>query len=318
MTAQLLYPGPDGVMQPHPLGLVAQTNDEYHSGPGVSKSHLDAINAGSPLHYWQKYINPERERREPTPDMILGSAIHSAVLEPDLFPLEFITPPKDAPRRPTRVQLEAKKPSGDTLLAIDWWKKFDKENADKTIISVEDHKRCLAIRDRIHTHPEVAYLFQGGQAEQSFYAIDDEEIIDPETGEVLDGGELIKCRFDYLHDSGDLAVDLKSTGDASQDGFGKSVANFRYMLQPPWYFDVLRKHYGECPRAWAFVAVEKDPPYAIGVYWAEPDQIERGRIAARRDFARIIKYRRANQWPDYAALAGNTCPPVKLPKWASV
>jgi PDDEXK-like domain of unknown function (DUF3799) len=311
-----LYPAADGVLQEHPTGIVECSNDEYHSGPGISKSHLDTIAEKSPLHYWHKYLNPERERKQPTEAMETGTAIHAAILEPDQFLSTYIQAPADAPKRPTPRQMEAKKPSGDTILAKEWWAEFDAKHEGKIILDADEYKACLAIRDRVHTHSQLAGLFQGGRAEVSVYAYLPVTIVDPETGEITEVEELVKCRYDYLHADGGLAVDLKSTTDASQAGSGKSSANFRYMLQPPWYFDVTHAAFGECPHTWAFVFVEKDPPYATGLYYPTPDDIERGRIAARRYFEKIITYRHLNRWPDYTGLNG--AQPLILPGWAKL
>jgi len=301
-TPQFLVADEDGVLTPHPLGLVNFSNDEYHRGPGVSKSHLDAIANVSPLHYWQKYINPERVRAEPTPAMIMGSAVHSAVLEPDLFPTEYMTVPDDAPKRATKAQVNAKKPSPDAMASIEWWTDFEKANAGKIILEAEDFATCLAIRDSVHRHPVAAGLLTGGQAEQSFYAID------PETG------ELIKCRTDYMHDSGAMIVDLKTTDDASPNGFGKSAANFRYPVQVSWYNGVLDAAFGDHPKDWVFLAVEKSPPYAVGIYFMERDLLARAQLAARRDFLRIVDAKRSNNWPDY----GYEPTPLALPGWAKL
>ena len=286
MTAHppFLAPDADGVLAPHPIGLVDCTNEQYHSGPGVSKSHLDAIAGKSPRHYWQKYINPDRERTPPTPAMVMGSAIHSAILEPDLFPSEYVANPG----------IERRSNAGKAEYAA-----FEAEHKGKIVLSDEDFQACLAIRDAVHSHPLAAGLLTLGQAEQSFYGID------PETG------ELIKCRTDYMHDSGSMIVDLKSTEDASPDGFGKSAANFRYPVQIAWYHDVMDAAYGEHPEHWVFMAVEKKPPYAIGIYFTDPADVQRARVAARRDFMRIVEAKRAGVWPDYGAEAL----PLSLPAW---
>ncbi len=289
----------DGVLTPHPLGLVEMTNDQYHAGPGISKSHLDAIAGKSPRHYYQKYLAPDRQRSEPTAAMLQGSAIHSAILEPDMFPTEYVAAPDDAPKRPTSRQVNAKKPSGDTLMAIDFWAEFDAKHRGKTVLDAEAYASCLAVRDAVWSHPVASGLLQGGKSEQSFFAHDEAT------------GELIKCRTDYLHDSGAMIVDVKSTEDASPDGFGKSAANFRYTIQPAWYNKVLDKAFGEHPEHWVFLAVEKQPPYAIGVYFIEPDQLARAEIAAARDYARIVEAKRSGNWHDYAV----TPMPLALPTW---
>lgn len=266
------------------LGLVEMSNDEYHAGPGISKSHLDTIAGKSPLHYWAKYLDPNRVREEPTPAMQLGSAIHCAILEPDLLAAQYVANPG----------IDRRSNAGKAEYAA-----FCAEHAGKVILPDEDYQACLRVRDAVLLHPVVRGLLAGGKAEQSFFAIDRET------------GELIKCRTDYLHDSGALVVDVKSTDDASPTGFAKSVANFRYHIQPPWYFDVLEAAFGETPANWVFLAVEKKPPYAIGAYFVHPEDVRRAREVARRDLMRIIECKRAGLFPDYAA----EVLPLELPRW---
>lgn len=267
-----------------PNGFVEMTNDEYHAGPGISKSHLDKI-AKSPRHYWEAYINPERERQEPTAAMILGTAIHTAVLEPDTWASRYAQAPEDINRR--------------TKEGKERWAAFENENAGKVILDAEDWQAVLRVRDAVHTHPVAGPLLRGGVSEQTVYATC------PETG------DLIKCRCDYLLDERGMIVDLKSTEDASPAGFGKSVANFRYHLQPPWYQDVFRQAFGEAPPFWVFVAVEKSRPHAIGVYYVDPDMVASARSEARALHRRIVACREAGVWPDYGAEAQ----PLTLPRW---
>lgn len=270
------------------LGLVIETNDEYHSHTeSISKSHLDTIAGASPKHYFWKYLHPDRERQEPTPAMIMGTAVHTAVLEPDLFPSEVIESPEfDRRSKVGRAEYEA----------------FQLEHKGRIVLAPEDYATCLAIRDAVHLHPVAGGLLQGGKAEQSFYAIDRET------------GELIKCRTDYLHDSGAMIVDLKTTEDASPAGFGKSAANFRYPIQTAWYNGVLDAAFGEHPQDWVFLAVEKKPPYAVGIYFMEPDIVARAEIAARRDFMKIVECKRSGEWPDY----GIEPQPLALPGWSKL
>lgn len=64
------------------------TNAEYHADPAISKSDLDLINR-SPSYY--KYVkgNP----RVQTAAMLLGSAVHKLVLEPEDFGEEYAVAP---------------------------------------------------------------------------------------------------------------------------------------------------------------------------------------------------------------------------------
>lgn len=268
----------------HATGFVDCTNDQYHSGPGISKSHLDAIAGKSPKHYWHKYINPERERQAPSAAMQIGTAIHTVILEPELMDQTVVR----------GLSLE-RRSSADKAT----WAEFEAKHRGKVILKDDDYEKVLRIRDAVHSHPMAGGLLAGGKAEQSIFAKDEST------------GELIKCRTDYMLDGGNVIVDLKSTDDASPDGFGKSAANFRYDVQVAWYFHVMEQGLGWVPHEWVFIAVEKEPPYAIGIYLATPSQIERARETAMRNYREICHYKKLGIWPDY----GETPLALELPGW---
>ncbi len=271
----------------HPLGFVDMTNEEYHASPGISKSHLDTIDEKSEKHYWHKYLNPLREKDEPTPAMKLGSAIHIAILEPHLIESHVV------------AGLDHDRRSNENKRA---WAEFEELHKDKIIIPAAGYKRLLEMVDAVHSHPVASNLFVGGRSEQSVFAIDH------------DTGELIKCRYDYYHggDRVEHVIDLKKTTDASPIGFGKSCANYRYDVQGAWYYHVNGCAFGYMPEAWTFVAIEEDPPYAIGIYALDYETIKRAWNSAQRSLSRIIQARRANHFPDY----GETPMALELPNWA--
>lgn len=67
---------------PAPGIYAGLSNDDYHGGPGVSKSVLDLINR-SPLHC--RHALDNRDQREATAAQFIGTAAHALILEPDLF-----------------------------------------------------------------------------------------------------------------------------------------------------------------------------------------------------------------------------------------
>lgn len=58
------------------------SNEEYHGGPGISKSGLDLIHR-SPLHY--RAAKTAANDNEPTAAQAIGTAFHSLLLEPESF-----------------------------------------------------------------------------------------------------------------------------------------------------------------------------------------------------------------------------------------
>ena len=280
------------------------SNDEYHRGPGISKSGLDLIHDHSPLHYWAAYLDPDREQRNETPAMKLGTAIHTAVLEPDEFDMRYVLIPEDAPRHPSSSQLKAKNPSDETLYAIGWWSDFDAAHEGAVILSEDDRKVALTIGKSARAHPIARNIFAVGTAEQSVFWTDKET------------GVLCKCRPDWLIDPNPnyAILDLKSAADASPEGFMRSAYNYGYHRAAAWYLDGVEAAAGDKPDAFMFLAVEKQPPFAVAYYYADDDMIEVGRRenrAALRTYAECLA---SGKWPGYT----DRLLPLGLPKWAHI
>lgn len=264
--------------------VLGMTNDAYHSADGISKSGLDLI-AKSPLHYWSRYINPDREPRLPTPAMITGTAIHTAVLEPERFASEYLVAPAVDKRT------KAGKEIFDAFV-------LECEAKEATPISVNDLEVCNNISDVVRRHHTAQELLKTGAAEVSMFWEDEQT------------GVLCKCRPDWMGD-GRIVVDLKSTVDASPEGFLKSAFNYRYWVQAAWYVDGIHKATGTKPDAFVFVAFEKEAPYACGFYYATDEMIEAGRQEYRRlldTYADCLKHK---NWHGYSP----ELQPLAMPAW---
>ena len=258
------------------------TNEAYHEHPAVSKSHLDQV-AKSPRHYWCRYLDPQRVIPEPTPAMILGTALHTAVLEPHLWDEQFAVPPQAFDRR-TKV--------GKDLAAA-----FAAEAAGKTVLTPDDADRIRRMADAVHAHPAASFLLElPGTREASYFWTDE------------DTGLECKCRPDWHSADRRLLVDVKTTEDASLRGFQKSVANYRYHVQSAWY----QRPFPEAEQ-FLFVAVEKQPPHLVAVYAATPAMVAAGERVAARDLAVLAQCRAAGEWPGY----GDEIQMLDLPGWCN-
>jgi hypothetical protein len=253
------------------------SNAAYHAHPAVSKSHLDQVHK-SGRHYWARYVDPDRLPVEPTPAMVTGTLFHGLVLEPHLFDSEFVVAP----------QINRKTKAGK-----EEWAAFEAASQDKILVSTDQMDLVRNMTEAVMSHPAASTILRlKGEAEQTYTWTDDQT------------GEACKCRPDW-HAEG-LVVDLKSTIDASPEGFAKSVNNFRYHVQANWY---LRG----TPNAeqFVFIACEKTPPFAVAVYVASPEMVAAGGRAADEDLARLAEYRREDNWPSYS----NQIETLNLPRW---
>lgn len=255
------------------------TNAEYHASPAISKSGLDLIRR-APYLYAYRRENPQ----EQTPAMRLGTLTHTVVLEPEVFAHSMIARPEGIDRRTSAGKAD--------------WAAFELEAEGREIITNEEGAKLAAIRDAVRSHPAAAKALAGSPViEQSIFWNAD--------------GIACRCRPDAVTERG-VIVDLKTTRDASPDGFAKSVAQYRYHVQAAFYSDGFRAAFGEPPRGFVFIAVETEPPHLVGVYVASADMVLRGRAAYEADLATFKACRDADSWPGYSDAPLT----LDLPKWA--
>jgi len=62
------------------------SNEDYHGGPGISKSQLDLIARTPALLLWNKQSPEDSEK---SPELVFGDAFHAMILEPERFHSEF-------------------------------------------------------------------------------------------------------------------------------------------------------------------------------------------------------------------------------------
>jgi len=210
-------------------------NNDYHAHPAISKSHLDQV-ARSPLHYWARYLDPNRVTIEPTPAMAIGSAVHTHVLELDQWDSQYAIAPESIDRRTKMGKAE--------------WEVFTTAATGRTVLSRADADLVMRMGHAVYSHPAAAMLLNmPGKAETTHMWTD------------AATGIQCKCRPDWLTDDGSLIIDLKTTDDASPAGFRKSIANWRYHVQAAWYLNGIEQATGTRPDQFIFLCVEKRAPF---------------------------------------------------------
>lgn len=255
------------------------TNAEYHSHPAVSKSDLDLISR-SPLHFKTAKETPKAQ----TESMLLGSLVHKLVLEPDDFDNEYIVAPV-CDRR--------------TKQGKEIWNDFMESSAGMSVITEGLKSKAESIADAVLKDTAAACILRNGQAEQSFFWTDDET------------GVECKCRPDYLKSNG-IVADLKTTSDASPESFVKTAYDYRYYVQAWWYLHGLHQC-GIKADDFIFIAVEKEPPYAVCIYAADELMLELGERTAKENLKVYAECLKSGQWYGYSS--GPDIRSLSLPDW---
>lgn len=254
------------------------TNAEYHASGAVTKSMLDMVHKSPAYYQWCKQ-NP----RQQTVSMLLGSVTHKLVLESDTFAGEFVIEPTCDKR--TKAGKEVYKAFVDSL------------GDGLTAVPPDVYETAKAMADSVRSHPIAARLLMDGKAEESLFWEQD--------------GIKCACRPDWLRDDG-LVVDLKTTKDASPDGFQKSAYNFRYHVQAWWYINGLRKC-GIDATEFVFIAVESTAPYTVAVYSADSMFYRLGEIEATQDFEKYKECLGSGVWYGYEKEP--EIHPLSIPDW---
>jgi exodeoxyribonuclease VIII len=264
--------------------MIIMDNEAYHADTSrISKSGLDKI-AKSPLHYWDAYLNPDRKKKEQTRALFLGSLTHCAIFEIAEFSKRYAVMPKFDMR--TNKGKEG---------AAQW----EVENAGKIGIVQDDYELSMRVRESVYKHPAAAVLLEKGVAERVLHWEDQTT------------GAPCKLKLDFMSETG-FIVDGKSTEDASADGFGRSAYNYRYHVQGAFYSDGYKENFGIDSEGFAFIAYEKEPPYAVAVYFLTPEQRALGFATYQKDLFVYAQCRASNVWPAY----GNEVSPLKFPAYA--
>ena len=245
---------------------------EYHARPEISSSILSKM-ARSPLHA-RAYI--DGERKGPTAAMLVGTAVHTAVLEPRRFSAEYAVFQGDRRTKEGKARYDEIKESG------------------ATIISAADNEIITSMTTAISQHPMAEMLLSDGIHEASVFWTDKHT------------GLNCRARPDSWSRNRELIVDLKTCEDASPSGFARSVANYRYHLQAA--------HYSAgtgCTR-FIFLAIEKQPPFAIAAYELDADAFRAGMELRSRLLAMYASCQEFCIWPGYS----DDIMSLSLPKWA--
>lgn len=231
-------------------------------------ANKDAINASLLKRISLKsLLHALAEEIEQTPAMLLGSAIHCAILEPERFSIEYAIAPK----------VDRRTKEGKST-----WEAFELANAGKSILTEDQGDTIKGMKESILSHEIASMVLSGGEAEYSYYVKDDET------------GLQLKARPDYRN--GSALIDLKTTSDASFEGFSKAIGGFGYHIQAAFYLDVFNKSQSESYRDFFFVAIENKAPFALAIYRLDENHIEAGRVAYR---AALRKY------ADFLSKGGN-------------
>lgn len=263
-------------------GIYDFSNEDYQKSPGISRSGIMELKK-SPMHYWYNYLNKDRPSEPPTEAQLIGSALHEYFLEPEKFEQHFYVMKK----------INRRTKEGSIL-----FNNFINEAGHRFVLSESVFYQIKAMADVLKNNPVVDKLISNCNYEKSIYWNDKETKV------------LCKCRPDIYDER--LICDLKTTTDASPEAFKMAIYKYGYHIQAAMIQEAFKTLFNKTYEDFVFIVVEKNPPYAQGVYFLAKDAIERGREDFKEAILQYKKCLEKNEWPSFEVSQ------VSLPAYAFI
>jgi hypothetical protein len=256
--------------------------DEYITIEGTSISRLKELRR-SPQHYAYRLEHPKE-----SPAMALGTAAHTAVLEPERFSTQFAVWTRRSEKTGNLCPRNGQ-----------FYEAFELENPGKTIITADEFALATQIAAAVRTNPIAMRYLERGDPEVTMQWL-------------IGDGHPCRARADWLTRVDDVphVVGLKTARDCRLFKFGHQAAVLGYHLQWGFYYDgfmAIKK----CEPRMIEIVVESEPPHAVAVYSIPQDIIDQGRDEYQALMLRLAECESTGHFPGPQEAEE----PLSLPSW---
>ena len=247
-------------------------NEDYHADPALGRSVADNLLTTCPAKVKYAMGQPSPS----SPALLNGGMIHSAVLEPNLTDTEYGCKP---------AEIDGNSPRTNAYKEA--FAQMEDANPGKRWLPPSDYNMCMDVAASVLQHPLAKNLLY------------DASSLIEHTGFFEIEGTPCKVRPDLYNKDSGIVLDLKTTIDASEKGFAKSVRQYGYLFQAAWYMTALRQM-GERPKQFVFLVVEKSAPYATACYTIANNDIEKEVPRVLEAIKIYGECLRTDVWPGYS------------------
>lgn len=266
----------EGMTIEPPCFVANMPNEVYHNWPeGISNSGCRQMLI-SPAHF--KFMAPWKTSR----NLEIGTAVHTALLEPDRFKNEYVLLREIDDRRKSE------------------YKQAIKVHGSERVLVSSEAANVEGIQEAILSNPIMSdRLSCEGWREVSLF------VRDPEAG------VLVRVRYDLLTVDG-IAVDVKKTQDCRPDAFSRSIFNYDYDMQCALYSDAFLWATGEALNAFEFAAFEEQMPHGHKLYRIDSTAESEGRKKYRQALDLFAQCEQSQDWPNITCDGPEL---ISLPSW---
>lgn len=270
-------------------GFLSRLPNNFYHGLryATSSSQLKYLHSKSPKHYLYNVREQRGEKKEPSKDMILGSLVHTLLLEADEFKNEFYVMPNVDRRTKSGKEewAEATRLSGMKMqITSDQY-----DQAARMVQAVSQDERARELLQRVENF-ELSYFWRC-----------------PFTNLKL------RARADGC--SPNFLLEVKTTRSAAPSVFERHAYNMGYHISMAHYLEGLRVLTEADKLEGYFLVVETEEPYVVQTYKASDDFLSVGHSDWLDAMVKLEDGIRNHRWPGYD---GNDSEMKVLdaPRWA--
>lgn len=262
------------------LGVIVGMGEaDYHALPYASASRLISMRR-TPAHAYHRMMTPIDSK-----SLKLGSAIHCAILLPETFKQRYYVLPE--------LNLRTTKGKEERDLAC-------QNFGDRYVLTQEEAETCKRMAANAWNHPVIAPILKS--------------LTHTETSLIWDDNvNLVRCkaRLDGYCPELNAIVDLKTTRDASREGFQKSIYDYGYHIQAANYLRGAELAGLGTPDRFIFICLENEEPNLVAIYKLDDEAIDNGFIKLNELLVKWEQCTSTGIWPGYS----DKIERISLPNW---
>jgi hypothetical protein len=235
--------------------------------------------AKSPAHV-RHYLDRSESQTE---SQLIGSAVHAALLEPDVFASQWGTLPDGL-----NLRTKADRATRDELVSYYDGKLLNSYQMSRVMKSVESVRGCTSAMRYLEGPKELTAVFEHE-------------------------GVKLKARLDCFIEKYNVVVDIKTTKDASR-AFEKDLWKYNYPFQGAFYCEAMRANRLNASQ-FLIIAVETEAPFGAQCFLID-EKILVGMQPKVSDYVKRWQYcTQTNNWQGYDDVIQHVaCPDWLKPK----
>lgn len=243
---------------------------DYRAAEAVSASDLKNMQRSPAYAHMKTHTS--------TPAQEWGTAVHTAILEPDELERRYRLEPEQPADNGAKVWRATKaykegvaalleQPGVEGVLSADQW---------ESLRWIQRRVAESTIGAKLHDLP--------GIREASIFGYDEDHSL------------WRKIRPDWYIAAANMVVDVKTAADWRARGFARACHNYGYHMSAAYYMDTAELA-GLVVDHYVFLVVASEAPHEVATYTLDADSIEQGRHDYRRALAEWRECEETGRWP---------------------